>query len=656
MRDRTISRRPDAVMSAIVAIGITQWYLITLTRLESFAWWPVALIGLLIALGILLLAYVQQEWRDQLTLGGILLVGIVLFTPPAEHLPFFGDSAIYPNEGIFIAEQGTYITEHAALAAIPPAARTLFYTTNVEQFPNHPLHSYQGIVYGGYYVVDAATMTIRTSRMAMSEVWLALLYQLGGIRIALYSTPLFGIAALLLLYAVSRHFLNRAFALWVVAILAISYPQIHFARTSYAEMAGQFWTLAGLLFALQWLDRRTPKLLVVALFCWVTTWSGRIDALILLGGVGLLLLYAAYARDRRSLQAVSVALPGFAGLLWIGTNAAYVGATYEILIWRWPWFGQALLLLAVGLLVSLPLFWGWGSAIVAILRRSAPSVHLLVFLALFFVVFWATVPNPWRNPELTRNFQEIIWFSSAYLTPGLYWLMVAGVGWLLWRGYTAKTFWVLASFLILAAVFFYRYTSAPVYPVSLRRLLSDVIPLMAIFAGMALAATWPLPAWPRVRWVIALLMLLWMGGLASPLFQQHEAAGSLATIEQLQATLPPDAVVIFEIQDSDSWVGWLAAPLYSIYQRWSLMLDSDQPDPHLLQQAVDAFMAHGRAVYLVSQHEPLPTPLLPPGYTATLQQQLIWQSSLLGQTRAPYPPPYWEFTFPIQLYRLDRQE
>jgi len=45
---------------------------------------------------------------------------------------------------------------------------------------------------------------------------------------------------------------------------------------------------------------------------------------------------------------------------------------------------------------------------------------------------------------------------------------------------------------------------------------------------------------------------------------------------------------------------------------------------------------------------------LPPGYQATLVLERQWVSSLIGQTRAPYPPPYWEFAMPVHFFVLEK--
>jgi hypothetical protein len=150
-----------------------------------------------------------------------------------------------------------------------------------------------------------------------------------------------------------------------------------------------------------------------------------------------------------------------------------------------------------------------------------------------------------------------------------------------------------------------------------------------------------------------MVALGWMGWLGWPVYQQAESKGTLAFIQELHEALPSDGVFLFENQDENSWIGWLAAPLYSLYGDWALRLDSDDPDPALLAQAVQEFQASGRTVYLVSQQNPPPSALIPPGATATLTLERLWQSSLIGQTRAPYPPPYWEFAHPVYLFKVE---
>ncbi len=657
-------------LGTIALLAAVHWLLIGLATVGAFNLWPLVLPFLLLAVIGAGVTFWRLSFIDRIVAIVLILLGLGLYLPPAEELALTGDAAIYINEGIFVARTGGLQGIHEPLAALPPQTRTLFAITSAEQFPVRPIQSYEGMVYRSYYLADAATATIETSRMPLTTVWFAFVYALAGVRVALYSTPLFAILSLLLLYAVARRIVSWPIALAISVLMAVSYMQIYFGRISYAEIFGQFWTLAGMLAAFYWIERRTPLLLVTALFFWATTWAGRIDALLLLPAITLLFLYAALARDRRTLVAVLLSLPLLAALIVLGTNPAYAGATYEIQVWRWPWFGKALIGLLVLVPVSTGIVWLFGKQIQRLLQWLAPALHTVAFLALAFVILWATVPNPLRDTAITRNYQEIIWFSSAYLTPLFYWLVLLGVGRLLFGGYDGCTFWLLATFGGLATVYFYTYTSSHAYPVSLRRLTSDLLPLMSLLVGVALAAPQPTVAttirqpgivlvhafrtvWQWGRWIVALILIGWMAYLSRPLWPIHEGVGTLAALEEMHKALPADAVVIFEDQDNDSWVGWLAAPLYSLYGDWSLQLDSDAPDPALWQAAVEAIDAGGHPVYVVTQQSAYPDAFRAEGYRATLERQLSWQSTLIGQTNAPYPPPVWDFLFPLNIYRLE---
>ncbi|MBI3944144.1 MAG: glycosyltransferase family 39 protein [Chloroflexi bacterium] len=642
---------------ALYLLGALTWTLILLAWTDHFDLWPVALPLLLLSFLAGFYAWWAAPRTDRFVVAGILIAGLFLFMPPAEHVPLFGDAAIYPDTGALISRTGGLSTIFQPLAPLSAAPRQLFFVSALEQLDWIKLYSYKGLVYGAYYLTDPDHLVLASSRPPLVESWFAFLIALGGMRLALYATGIFAILSLVLIYVVGSRAFNRQAAVWAVLLLGLSYPQIYFGRAPYAEIFGQFYTWAGFYFALLWIAEKRPVWLILAFFFWVTTWAARLDAVLLIGSAGLLLIFASLDRDRRGLAFLALSAPILGILSYLGTNWPYVGATYEMYAGRWTWFTPLFLLLIFGLLVSLPVFWMGRAPIVAVLHRVAPVIYVCITGLMGFALLWSTVPNPWRDAGTYRDYQEIIWYSSLYLSPLFFWLAAAGIAWLLWRGYTRAQFLLIASLLLLSAVYFFRYTTAPVYPVALRRLLSDVLPLMALSGGVALTAALSGPPAGRVirRWIqtgLGAATILWMLLLSWPIIQQHEAAGSLAFIEEFHRQLPGQSVFLFEQQDADSWVGWLASPLYSLYGQPAVLLKSDTPDPHLLARAVAEYEQMGQTVYVVSQHNPLPAPLLPPGYQATMAQQTHWKSSLIGQTRAPYPPPFWEFDHPVYVYEL----
>jgi hypothetical protein len=295
-----------------------------------------------------------------------------------------------------------------------------------------------------------------------------------------------------------------------------------------------------------------------------------------------------------------------------------------------------------------------GSRIRASPGKIAYGLKVVLCAAFALPILWATLPNPLRVEGTTRAYQEIIWFSSQYISPLFYWLALVGVIWLLWRLKSDASYFLVLALLGLAGVFFSSYTSAAVYPVSLRRLTTDVLPLMALLGGVALGAPLLSLRWRPLQWTVGALAVVWVFVLSWPVVTQRESRGSLAFVEDFHREAPVNAVLMFERQDDDSWVGWLAAPLYSLFGDWAILLDTDTPDSAMLAKATEEYEGAGRSVFLVSQHNPLPAPMVPQGYHATLVQETHWRSTLIGQTRKPYPPPYWEFDFPVYVFALRR--
>lgn len=660
LRAWTTKIRDESGAAALLLLAAAGWILVGLAQTGRFGWWPIALLpaaGALAAAGV---ALWRSPRRVQLAVLLLIVLSALLYLPPAQHLALSGDAAIYPNEAAWLARTHALAAPFEPLTPLSMPARDLFYIDSDEQFTwQQVVQSYKGLVYGGFYVADETTPTIRTSRMPLAEVWQALLIKVAGLPALFRLSPAAAALALILLFSMARRLHGDWIGLWVALLIAVTWPQIHFARQPLAEVVGQVWTLAGFWFGLRWLSQRSPWTAAAALLMWATAWSARVDAVLLVGPALLLALVAAQRRDGRTLRTLALTLPVVLLLGILGNNPAYSGATLEL-------FSRFLGLLvpafvALGVLTPLlvAVAWRLGPRLPPLWKQGAPIVSLLLFAPVAFVVLWSTLPNPLRDAAVTRNFQEILWFSSAYVSPGFYWLALAGVGLLLWQGLDGTRFFLLGALLGLGAAYFYTYTSANVYPVSLRRLIGEVFPLTALVAGYALALL------PRRRYTrfaqgaLAITALLWVFWLALPAVSQHEATHEAKTIAalrvQLRAETGDNAVLIFETQDDNSWVGWLAAPLYSIYGDWALVLESDTPDPALLARAVREWQEAGRTVYLVTQQDDFPPPLAPPGVSATAQADFVWNSSLVGQTRQPYPPSLWEFSHPLHLYRLQAE-
>ncbi len=501
MARRVYNREPGLL--ALAALAAAAWLLIVLARSGAFAYWAFALPLIAVAIWMGIVAWSRSARFDKWATLGLFALAALLYLPPAETLALTGDAAIYAGDGAYIARTGGMSGPFEPLGPLSAAARDLFYISSAEQFGGVvAATAYDGIVYGSAYVVDEGPPTIRTARMPQVESWLALLYKSGSLRAPFFLSPLFGALALCLLFAVARRLHGSWIALWVAVLLGVSYAQIYLARAPLAEIVGQFWTLAALLPALRWLDEKRPWQLAAALLLWITAWSARIDSILLIGPLALLLMWAGVQRDRRSLRAALICAPIIVLLGILGSNPVYVGATAELSVRMIGMLGPAAVAVCVGLPLLVGGAWQWGPRLhESVWPRVRRPVGVLVLVVVAFVVLWSTIPNPLRDPAVTRHYQEILWFSSAYVTPLLYWLALAGIGVLLLRGFDAPQGFILLTTLGLGAAYFYTYTTSPVYPISLRRLIGDVLPLLALLAGFAVEraghASWERRSPPR---------------------------------------------------------------------------------------------------------------------------------------------------------------
>lgn len=643
-----------ALGGALAVLALVHWVLIGLAAWGIFrqGWW-LAWPLLVAAAGLALVGWWRLAPRERWTVAGLSFV-VLLFLPPDTNIALHGDASIYVNEAAWISRTGALHGVYEPLAPLSTSESDPFWVADTEQAHRRDLRSYDGLLYGAWYILDPATMRIHVSRPPLWSTWLAFVFKWGGLRAMLFSTPLFALLGIWAVYAVARQFVMRWAAVGGVLLLALSFPQVHFGRMAYAEIVGQFWMMAGCATLLVWLRTRDERWLWLTLLAWTTTWAARLDALLLLPTVALALFLAGLWHERGRAPSTLLVLVAMVFLLGVGTNRAYVGATYELVAARWWWFAWAVLAAFLGCVVAWPVGWLWGKQVVRWMEAAAPLFVWGAVVAWCGLVVWGTLPLVIPGWETPAPLQEIVWFTGSYTSPLFFWLAGLGLFAVACRGVRLPQ-GVLGFLLIsLSAVFLTRYTSAPVYPVSMRRLVSDVLPLMALFIACVFDVLLQMPQ-RRWRWLAGVVMciaILWEGALSWPRMDVATGQQTPETIARLAESLPADAVIWFEAQDNDSWVGWLAAPLYAFDGRWALLLDSDSPDALALRQAADTYIALGRPLYLVAQKPEPPRALVPEGYTVEQVARDVWASTMIGQQRAPYPFLVWQFAHPIYVYRL----
>jgi hypothetical protein len=658
----------EAMWGAFAA-ALTVWSLfaVGLAQAGLFVGWAVLLGGLLACTTGWCAMQGQQALqghtprREFFFLAGISMAGLLLFGWPGEHLPLMGDAAIYPNTAAELIHHGGLTYHYDPLDGLSAEQKGLFYTPSDRQLSSMTIESYEGLLYGAYYVMDPADNTIVSSRPPLTIVWMGLFGMIFGERGMLYVTPLFGVASLIAVYYLGKRVFEPGAGALAAVWLLVSFPQLHFSRTPYAEVVGQFFALAFLYATVAYLQTRRLLFVPLGIAALTAAFAARIDSILALATLFVFVVFLVARKDWRGLGASAASLAVAAGFTMWTVNRPYVGATAELMLFGQVRFLQQLLPYAVplgiGALVGLALVLllirfvsfppglqraaRWGLSL-AILLGTGYALYLRPLMPEFTLIGGQVVP--------TYN-EELMAVAAQYVSPLLFWLAALGITLILQRRrIPPEQVLFLAFVLSFGTVFFWKYTTARVFPVALRRWMPEVFPGLCLLSAFSLR--W-LGRRPRLRWgatAIAGLTAALLIGVSAPYWFHQGAQGALELVETLAERTPSEAVILFEPEQDNAVVGWFAAPLWSVQQRDALLLNSGELDGRLLEEAVCQWERQGRDVYVIAQHDP--ATWWPGEFSGHEEGTVRWDSSIIGQS-LHFPPYIWDFAFTFAIYQVD---
>ncbi|MBM3149920.1 MAG: hypothetical protein FJZ88_07855, partial [Chloroflexi bacterium] len=430
---------------------------------------------------------VHFQRQEMLFLLLILVLGLLLFGWPAEHFPLLGDSAIYPNTAAMLIRTGGLTYHYDPLDGLTMQQKQLFYVPSDRQLPHIQIQSYKGLLYGAYYVMDPRQNTIVSSRPPLVIAWMGLFGMLSGARGMLYVTPLFGAASLVTVYFLGKRVFDAGTGALAALWLLVSFPQLHFSRTPYAEVVGQFFVLTALYALVAYWQTHRVTYLVAGSAAFTAAFAARIDVLFALFTLFFFFALLAVQRDWKGLAASAAGLAAAVGFTLWTVNWPYAGATSELML---AWQFRFLRRLDPGLVLGLSIGGLLGLVLLVLLVRRVPMIRLWqsvrwsFSLAAVLGVAYALHIRPLIpeyalvNGELfPTHDEELMAVTAQYLSPLFFWLASLGVVLVLWQNRIRLERLLLTVFVAsLGAVFFWQYTTARVYPVALRRLVPEVLP------------------------------------------------------------------------------------------------------------------------------------------------------------------------------------
>jgi hypothetical protein len=656
---------PERAWGALTA-ALATWSLLAvgLAQVGLFRGWALLVAGLFacgigwLALRSLKVLRCLTPRREVLFLAVILVASLLLFSWPSEHFPLMGDAAIYPNTAAMLIRTGGLTYHYDPLDELTMEQKQLLYVPSDRQLPNIQIQSYKGLLYGAYYVMDPEQNTIVSSRPPLAITWMGLFGMLSGAQGMLYVTPLFGVASLVTVYFLGKRVFDAGTGALAALWLLLSFPQLYFARTPYAEVVGQFFVLTALYALVAYWQTRRLTYLVAGIGAFTAAFAARIDILFALFILFFFFALLAVRRDWKGLAASAASLVAAIGFALWTVNRPYVGATRELML---AWQFRFLHRLDPGLVLGLSIGSLLGLVLLVLLVRRVGIIRLWQFarwgfsLAAVLGVVYALHIRPLMpeyalvNGELfPTHDEELMAVTAQYLSPLFFWLASLGVVLVLWQNRIRLEQLLLTVFVAsLGAVFFWQYTTARVYPVALRRLVSEVLPGFALFGAFALRRLGQRPRWRWAAMGVAGLMMVLLMSVSGRYWFHQGAVGAWDSLDLLADHIPPEAVVLFEPQQDGSIVGWFAAPLWSFYQRHALLLNSEETDAATLQDAICFWQSQGREIYVVSQNDP--SGWWPGEFQGRREGEVVWDSSIIGQSLR-FPPYIWRFAFTFSIW------
>ena len=390
----------------------------------------------------------------------------------------------------------------------------------------------------------------------------------GGIWGSLFVVPVMGALAAGAAFLLGEELFGRRAGLLGAALLALSYPQVWWARHPSSEVMTQLLVLTGLWLGVRFARGAGPLTGVLSGMLLGAVMLVRVDAFLAAAAVPALFGYDLLTRRpaRRWLYpGVPLALFAAATLLYLNT----VGGRYLYVIYSEHGLKEALALVPFAVPVAVAgaagLFYvrrRWGAEIGGYLEARGRGFAFIGALGLAAVALWAyfVLPVPWESlPDGSRDFEayqtqilvRLAWFTTPVVAAlGLLGFVLAA------RRLDAARTLLLGAFLAFGVLYAVIPNVSPDLPWATRRFVPAAFPILALLAGHAVVE---IGAWlgrtgrPRagvaVAAALAALALGWTVNTTLPILTFVEFEGAVAAFDRAEQKIPRSEVVFMEMPD-----------------------------------------------------------------------------------------------------------
>ncbi len=533
----------------------------------------------------------------------VTLLGAVLYFPAYDSVVFGDDASVYLSFGRKIAETGRLVFDDPLLREMPAEAREDLF---LNRQPRDMTGRYARFP-GGFLIADIAQPDVTAGFSPLFPVLTALFYEAVPARGAPAVTPLFAVLSLGGLFLVGASIGGIRTGLLAAVLLAVSLPQLWFAKYPVPDIVAQFFVVAGLLALLAAFRDDRPWLAAAAGGLFGMACFAKVDMIVLL--TVTLTAFAAWRLLSRPaggercvtyLFAASGVMLAHNLLHYLLFPSHYTRYVEELITTSFLFRLLAESVVLVGVLVAALLAFTALAVVVARWRgrtgaaaRQAGGFLLLGLLAAYAVNY--AVTNPGRFPD------TIFWLGW-YLSWPVLGLCVIALVWLLRSGRAGSVNQGLSFMLILIGVVGLHYLYDPLedgdHIWSMRRFVPVVLPGLLLI--LATAAN-RLIEWIYVEYrtaatiTIGLILMALLGRPSLAVAGKPLWEGALEQTAALARVFPENAAVLVSPELAGTHVQTSLAYLHDID---TILIQEQQPGERLRDVVLD-WLSRGREVFIV---------------------------------------------------------
>lgn len=478
---------PVVVPTAVAVFGAVAIFFLLLAQFKPVFIWPMGLAAVAVATFVIVRNYPKDVPRDKARQMCNLLVFVGVLAWGAANIPFTSQHVLVNRDPALYSNAGIWLTNHDNLKI--PALHIFGNVPGVQLddgsgFKTVPGSNQQYLYAQGLHLLPA---------------FLGLAGRIVGIAKALHLNVLFGMTALLGIYAFGRELVRRT---WWAAVatgaVAVSMPLIYVSRESYSEPLAAAFTFGGL--AMLWLalkSRRLSLWFLAGIVLGAGTMT-RIDGFLTIAEIvaflAILLALAAKDERHRALKESAAAVAGVAVTAALGwLDAAKLSTAYYNDLHA-EFHQEILAITAAIVLGAIAVYLAWQKSYLAKIdkatkawRAEAAAVAVIaVTLLLASRPFWdKPLDSTGLRTYAELSTQWVAWYIGAVLAV----LGVIGIAVAAARVVKKQDLLVTAGLLVIigtSLVYLVKPSIAPDQIWASRRLVPVILPGVALFGAIPL--------------------------------------------------------------------------------------------------------------------------------------------------------------------------